>query len=63
MLSGNILDVYPDDKKNVMVTWLTKNGKPVRIEDEYNPSFYVYSDREKLINLATMLRDLSLIHI
>jgi len=58
MLSGNILDVYPDDKKNVMVTWLTKNGKPVRIEDEYNPSFYVYSDREKLINLATMLRDI-----
>jgi DNA polymerase elongation subunit (family B) len=58
MLSGNILDVYPDNKRNVMVTWLTDNGKSIKVEDEYNPTFYVYSKREKLVNLATLLRDL-----
>jgi len=58
MLNGNILDVYSDGKKNVMVTWLTKNGKAFKVEDSYNPSFFVYSDREKLISLATLLRDL-----
>jgi len=58
MLSGNILDTYPDNKKNVMVTWVSSNGKPVKIMEKYQPSFYVYSDREKLITLATILRDL-----
>jgi DNA polymerase elongation subunit (family B) len=58
MLSGNILDVYPDNKKNVMMTWLTNKGKNVKVEDKYNPGFYVYSKREELITLATLLRDL-----
>jgi hypothetical protein len=58
MLSGNILDVYPDNKRNVMVTWLTNNGKSIKVEDKYNPTFYVYSKRDKLVNLATLLRDL-----
>jgi len=57
MLSGNILDTYPDGKRNVMVTWINSNGKPVEIVDQYQPSFYVYSNREKLITLATILRD------
>lgn len=58
MLSGNILDVYPDDHKNVMVTWLVDNGKSIRIEDSYTPSFYVYSKTQDLYNLASLLRDL-----
>jgi len=58
MLNGNILDVYADNKKNVMVTWITNNGKNFKVEDKYNPSFYVYSNREDLITLATLLRNL-----
>ncbi len=55
---GNILDVYPDNKKNVIVTWLTDNGKAVRIEEKYTPSFYVYAPLEDLYNLAGCLRDI-----
>lgn len=58
MLNGSILDVYPDTKKNVMVTWLVDNGKTARIEDKYNPSFFVYAKRLDLYNLAGLLRDL-----
>jgi len=58
MLSGNILDAYADDHKNVMVTWLVDNGKTIRIEDSYAPSFYVYSKTQDLYNLASLLRDL-----
>lgn len=58
MLSGNILDAYSDDHKNVMVTWLVDNGKSVRVEDSYTPSFYVYSKTQDLYALASMLRDL-----
>ena len=58
MLSGNILDVYPDSHKNVMVTWLVDNGKSIRIEDNYAPSFYVYSKTSDLYALASLLRDL-----
>jgi len=57
MLSGNILDTYPDNKKDVMVTWISSNGRPTKIVEKYRPSFYVHSDREKLITLATILRD------
>jgi DNA polymerase elongation subunit (family B) len=58
MLSGSILDVYPDNHNNVMVTWLVDEGKSIRIEDVYKPSFFVYSKVEDLYNLAVMLRDL-----
>ena len=58
MLNGSILDVYPDNKRNVMVTWIVDNGKPVKITDKYTPSFFVYSKREELFNIATLLRDL-----
>jgi len=57
MLSGNILDVYPDYKNNVMITWLITEDKPVKIIDSYNPSFYVYSSKEELYNIASILRD------
>jgi DNA polymerase elongation subunit (family B) len=58
MLSGNILDVYSDNKKNVMVTWVSDNGKAVKIEEKYTPSFYVYSSKDELLNIASLLRDL-----
>ena len=58
MLSGSILDVYPDNHRNVMVTWLVSDGKSLRVEDAYNPPFFVYSKAEDLYNLAGMLRDL-----
>jgi len=43
MLSGTILDVYPDDEHNVMVTWLLQNGKAIRVEEPYDPCFYVHA--------------------
>jgi DNA polymerase elongation subunit (family B) len=58
MLRGNILDAYPDHKKNVMVTWLINKDKPIRIEDSYEPSFYVHASSNNLNNLTILLRDL-----
>ena len=43
MLSGTILDVYPDDEHNVMVTWLLQKGKATRVEEPYDPCFYVHA--------------------
>jgi len=58
MLEGNILDVYPDNKKNVMVTWLTDNGRAIKVEEKYIPSFYVYASIDSLYNLASCLREI-----
>ncbi|MFH1101620.1 MAG: 3'-5' exonuclease, partial [Methanobacteriota archaeon] len=59
MLSGNILDVYPDYQKNVIVTWLLqKNGRTRRVEDHYEPSFYVYSTSKDLSETAKILGEL-----
>ncbi|MEE8565973.1 MAG: DNA polymerase domain-containing protein [Candidatus Thermoplasmatota archaeon] len=58
MLSGNIFDVYLDKNKNKMITWLINNGKSIRIEDSFQPSFYVHSKSKNLYNLANILNDL-----
>jgi DNA polymerase elongation subunit (family B) len=59
MLSGNILDVYPDYDRNVMVTWLLqKNGNAVRIEEPYEPSFYVHTPSQDISKLAKALEGL-----
>ena len=58
MIQGNILDAYPDYKKNLMIIWLINSGRATRIEDFYEPSFYVYSNSDKLYNLASILHDL-----
>lgn len=58
MLNGSIFDVYPDKKKNAMVTWLVDNGKSVKIEESYKPSLYVYTQLEDLYTLASLLRDI-----
>ena len=39
MSSGNILDVYPDHKKNVMVTWLVDGNRAKRVEEKYAGHF------------------------
>lgn len=57
MLNGNIIDSYADNKKNMMVTWISTRNKPIRIFESYKPVFYVYSDRDSLVTLATMLRE------
>ena len=60
MLNGNILDTYPDNKNNVMVTWLITDNGPVKIVDKYEPSFYVYSSKEDLYTIGSILRENSL---
>jgi len=58
MIRGHILDSYADFKKNVMVTWLIDNGKSSRVEDKFEPSFYVYSSQNNLFKLASDLQDI-----
>jgi DNA polymerase elongation subunit (family B) len=58
MLNGNILDVYPDHKKNVMVTWLIDRDGAKKVEKKYEPSFYVYTNSADLYRLASILQDL-----
>ena len=55
MLHGNILDVYPDYEKNVMVTWLLQNGKATRIEEPYESSFYVHTPSQDISEVAKAL--------
>jgi DNA polymerase elongation subunit (family B) len=55
MLSGNILDVYPDYEKNVMVTWLLQNGKATRVEEPYEPCFYVHTPSKDISEVAKAL--------
>jgi len=55
MLSGNILDVYPDYENNVMVTWLVQNGKATRIEEPYDPRFYVHAPSKNISEVAKAL--------
>jgi DNA polymerase elongation subunit (family B) len=56
MLSGTILDVYPDYEKNTMVTWLLQNGKATRIEDTYEPSFYVHTPAKDISELTRAVK-------
>jgi DNA polymerase elongation subunit (family B) len=58
MLRGNILDVYPDYERNLMVTWLIERGRTTRIEDKYDPCFYVYAKNDLLHSLSFFLQDL-----
>ena len=55
MLSGNILDVYPDYENNTMVTWLLQNRKATRIEEPYEPSFYVHIPSTDISEVANAL--------
>lgn len=55
MLSGIILDVYPDSEKNTMVTWLLQNGKATRVEEPYEPCFYVHTPSQDISDLAKEL--------
>ncbi len=55
MLSGNILDVYPRYESNTMVTWLLQDGKAVRVEAPYEPSFYVHTPSKDVSKVANAL--------
>jgi DNA polymerase elongation subunit (family B) len=55
MWSGSILDVYPDYEHNVMVTWLVNHGKARRIEEPYDPCFYVHAPSKNIAEVATAL--------
>jgi DNA polymerase elongation subunit (family B) len=58
MLSGNILDVYPDYENNTMVTWLLQNGKATRVETPYEPSFSVHTPSADISATANALEAL-----
>ncbi|MBN1281220.1 MAG: hypothetical protein JXA00_06190 [Candidatus Thermoplasmatota archaeon] len=58
MLSGRILDVYPDYTNNVMVTWLLRNGKATRVAAPYEPSFCVHAPSTDISALAAALEGL-----
>jgi DNA polymerase elongation subunit (family B) len=58
MLNGTILDVYPDYEKNVMVTWLLQDGKATRVEEPYDPCFYVYTPSSDLSQVAKALEQI-----
>jgi DNA polymerase elongation subunit (family B) len=59
VLNGYILDVYPDYRKNTMVVWLINDRGTVKIEEKYEPAFYVYAPSNDLYRLAVDLQDLS----
>jgi DNA polymerase elongation subunit (family B) len=58
MLNGNILDVYPDYEHNVMVTWLQQDGKTNRIEEPYDPCFYVHAASSDISQVTKALEQI-----
>jgi DNA polymerase elongation subunit (family B) len=58
MLSGIILDVYPDYEKNTMVTWLLQGGKATRVEEPYEPCFYVHTPSHDISKVAKALEQI-----
>lgn len=58
MQSGFILDSYVDAETNSMITWLIGNGKPKKIIDSFQPSFYVHASKQHLYNIAAYLQQI-----
>jgi len=57
MLRGTVLDVHPDHRRNVMVTWLAAGGTALHIEDHYEPRFLVAAPPPDLYHIAARLQD------
>jgi DNA polymerase elongation subunit (family B) len=55
MLRGIILDVYPDYEKNTMVIWLLQGEKTIKIQEPYEPSFYVHTPSQDISEVAKAL--------
>jgi DNA polymerase elongation subunit (family B) len=58
MIRGFIFDVYPDYRKDVMVTWLLTKQGAVSIEEPYHPDFFVSASKSNLQDLVTYLQQL-----
>jgi DNA polymerase elongation subunit (family B) len=58
MQSGFILDSYVDAETNSMITWLIGNGKPKKIIDSFQPSFYVYASKHHLSKIVEYLQQI-----
>jgi DNA polymerase elongation subunit (family B) len=58
MITGFILDAYPDYHTNTMVTWVTHNDTPTRITEPYTPSFYVHAPLAKRTDLLHTIQQL-----
>lgn len=58
MIDGFIFDVYPDYNKDVMVIWLCTSKGARKIEQSYQPSFFVRSDASERRKMTRMLQDL-----
>jgi DNA polymerase elongation subunit (family B) len=58
MWSGSILDTYPDLDRSVMITWLVDQEKRRRIEEPYDPCFYVHAPSRDIGELARTLEEL-----
>lgn len=58
MWSGSILDVYPDYERSVMVTWLVNHGKTTRVEEPYDPGFFVHAPSKSIAELAKALEEM-----
>ena len=55
MLSGYILDCYPEYNKNKMILWISGKNRTYRLEEKYEPSFFTYSSKENLYILFSIL--------
>ncbi|MFO7678184.1 MAG: DNA polymerase domain-containing protein [Thermoplasmatota archaeon] len=58
MQSGFILDSYVDPATNSMITWLIGKGKPKKIIDGFQPSFYIYASTHHLSKIAVYLQQI-----
>ncbi|MFH1013970.1 MAG: DNA polymerase domain-containing protein [Thermoplasmatota archaeon] len=55
MIHGILFDAYPDYKKNQIITWILTPHGPKKIQETYQPSFYVYASSSELHTLASQL--------
>ena len=55
MITGFLVDVYPDYKHDTMRLWIKTKHKPVSIDYSYHPSFYISASSSDLQQLHAQL--------